>query len=65
MALAAILALHPPVQFAGRAETVEDVASDQIEYANEAPWIRERFEEELAGLGMTSMMPDDAIEAVG
>ncbi len=58
------LALHPPVQFAGRAETLEDVAGDQIEYANEAPWIRARFESELEALGLTSMMPSDVFEPV-
>ncbi len=34
------LALHPPIQFAGYAEKVEDRARDQIEYPNEDPWIR-------------------------
>ncbi len=31
---------------------------DQIEYANEAPWVREHFEKELADRGRESLMPD-------
>lgn len=58
------LALHPPVQFAGRAESLEDAAKDQIEYADEAPWIRAKFESELAALGITSMMPSDVFVPV-
>jgi hypothetical protein len=41
------LALHPPMQFHGHAEKVEDRAKDQIEYVNEDPWVREKFEGEL------------------
>jgi oxalate decarboxylase/phosphoglucose isomerase-like protein (cupin superfamily) len=54
------LALHPPMQFHGHAEKVEDRAKDQIEYPNEDPWIRKKFEEELAKRGLTSLMPDEA-----
>ena len=38
------LALHPPMQFHGHAEKVEDRAKDQIEYVNEDPWVRAKFE---------------------
>jgi hypothetical protein len=54
------LALHPPPQFSGHAEKVEDRARDQIEYPDEEPWIREMFESELAKRGLESQMPDDA-----
>ena len=53
------LALHPPNQFAGREERVEN-AADQIEYPDEDPGIRERFETELAKRGLTSAMPAEA-----
>lgn len=54
------LALHPPMQFHGHAEKVEDRAKDQIEYPNEDPWIRQKFEAELAKRGLKSLMPDQA-----
>ena len=54
------LALHPLPQFAGHAERVEDRARDQIDYSREEPWIRERFEGELARRGLTTGMPDEA-----
>jgi oxalate decarboxylase/phosphoglucose isomerase-like protein (cupin superfamily) len=54
------LALHPPMQFHGHAEKVEDRAKDQIEYVNEDPWVREKFEGELAKKGLTSLMPQEA-----
>ena len=53
------LALHPPAQFAGREERIEG-ARDQIEYPDEEPWIRERFESELAARGLETAMPDEA-----
>jgi len=53
------LALHPPMQFHGHAEKVEDRAKDQIEYVNEDPWVREKFESELAKRGLTSLMPPE------
>lgn len=56
------LALHPPMQFAGYAEKVEDRARDQIEYPHEDPWIRETFESELAKRGRSSLMPDSAYQ---
>ena len=54
------LALHPPHQFVGMGESVEDLARDQIEYTAEENWIREKFESELAQRGLKSAMPDDA-----
>lgn len=55
------LAFHPPAQFAGYSEKVEDRRRDQIEYPNEEPWIREKFAAELAAHnGGTSLMPDQA-----
>jgi oxalate decarboxylase/phosphoglucose isomerase-like protein (cupin superfamily) len=59
------LALHPLRQFAGHGETVEDRARDQIEYTNEEPWIREKFEGELAQRGLTSQMPREAYSIPG
>lgn len=56
------LALHPPVQFAGYAEKVEDRTNDQLEYTQEDPWIRETFEAELAKRNMTSLVPEEAYE---
>lgn len=54
------LALHPPMQFHGHAEKIEDRAKDQIEYPNEDPWIRKKFEDELGKRGLKSIMPDEA-----
>ena len=54
------LALHSPPQFAGRERTDVDRARNQIEYPNEDPWIREKFEGELASRGLTSLMADEA-----
>ena len=54
------LAFHPPLQFDGHAEKVEDRARDQIEYVDEDPAVRERFEAELARRGLTSLIPPAA-----
>jgi hypothetical protein len=54
------LALHPPRQFRGHAEKIEDRAKDMIEYVDEDPWIREKFEGELSKRGLTTLMPQDA-----
>ncbi len=54
------LAFHTPRGMTGRSERVEDLARDQIEYPAEDPWIRQKFEEELAKKGLTSLMPDEA-----
>jgi hypothetical protein len=45
------------MQFDGHAEKVEDRARDQIEYVDEDPSVRERFEGELAQRGLTSVIP--------
>ena len=54
------LALHPPAQFSGISEKVEDRARDQIEYCDEDPFIREKFESELAKRGLKSDIPEEA-----
>ena len=56
------LALHPLPQFNGHAEKVEDRVRDQIDYPNEEPWIRQRFEDELAKKGVKSAMPEAAYQ---
>ncbi|MBX5491134.1 MAG: cupin domain-containing protein [Chloroflexi bacterium] len=56
------LAFHPPMQFHGYAEKVEDRARDQIEYPDEDPWVRQYFESELAKRGLTSLMPERAYQ---
>ncbi|MBI2756083.1 MAG: cupin domain-containing protein [Chloroflexi bacterium] len=56
------LALHPPMQFYGHAEKIEDRAKDQIEYVDEDPWIREKFEGELRARDLTSLVPAEAYE---
>ena len=55
------LALHPPKQFHGYTdEQVGDLSNDQIEYSDEDPWIREKFEGELVQRDRKSSMPDKA-----
>jgi len=54
------LAIHPPRGLSGIGERVEDRARDQIEYPDEDPIIRKRFEAELARRGLSSLMPEDA-----
>jgi oxalate decarboxylase/phosphoglucose isomerase-like protein (cupin superfamily) len=54
------LAFHPPLQFDGHAEKVEDRARDQIEYVAEDPSVRELFETQLAKRGLTSLIPAEA-----
>ena len=54
------LAFHAPRGVAGRSERVEDLARDQIEYPDEDPFIRQKFEAELSQRGITSLMPDEA-----
>ena len=58
------LALHPPHQFSGISERVEDLSRDQIEYPNEDPWIRQLFEAELAKRDLRSEMPEGAYQDV-
>jgi len=54
------LALHPPSFLAGFSEKIEDMARDQIEYVNEDPFIRQRFESELEKRGLPSLMVPEA-----
>jgi len=58
--LARYLAMHPPMQFHGHAEKLEDRAKDQIEYPDEDPFIRQKFEAELAKQGLKSLIPAEA-----
>jgi gentisate 1,2-dioxygenase len=54
------LALHPPPLLARMPEKVGDRARDQIEYPDEEPWIRQKFEEEMTKRELTSLMPEQA-----
>ncbi len=54
------LAFHPLPVLMGSGEQIQDRARDQIEYPNEDPWIRQKFEEELGQRGLKSIMPDEA-----
>jgi hypothetical protein len=56
------LAFHPPLQFHGYADKVQDRARDQIEYTDEDPWVREHFESELAKRGLQSLIPERAYQ---
>ena len=56
------LALHPMPQFRGHAEKVEDRARDQIEYPDEEPFIREKFEDDLSDRGLKSVIPEEAYQ---
>ena len=54
------LAMHPPMQFHGHAEKLEDRAKDQIEYPDEDTFVREKFEGELESRGLKSLVPPQA-----
>jgi hypothetical protein len=41
-------------------EKIQNRERDQIEYPNEEPWIRQKFEAELAKRGIRSLMPEEA-----
>ena len=56
------LALHPPRPFSGTGERVENPAANQIEYPDEDPFIREKFEGELGARGSRSLMPEIAYQ---
>lgn len=43
-----------------RGEQITQLAHEQIEYPDEHPWIREKFESELAKRSVTTAMPDEA-----
>ena len=54
------IAFHGPKLGADYGERVENRQRDQIEYPDEEPWIREKFESELAQKGLRSVMPKEA-----
>lgn len=55
------LAIHPPRrQMSYSGELIENKIADQIEYPDENPWIRQKFEQMLANRGLTSRMPEEA-----
>lgn len=54
------LAFHAPRGTGDWSERVEDRARDQIEYPDEDPIIRGKFQAELAKRGLTSLMPEQA-----
>jgi len=56
------LAFHSPDGINTYSEKVEDLEKDQIEYTDEDPLIRERFEKELAKCGLKSVMPEEAYQ---
>jgi len=56
------LAFHSPEGLVGYSERVEDMERDQIEYPDEDPWIREKFQTELAKRGFKSSMPEGAYQ---
>ncbi len=49
----------------GGEEYVKNRQRDQIEYPDEEPWIREKFEAELARRELQSIMPDGAYQDRG
>lgn len=51
------IAFGPPRILAGKGDRIEDL---QISYPEEEPWIRQKFEEELAKRGLTSDVPPEA-----
>jgi oxalate decarboxylase/phosphoglucose isomerase-like protein (cupin superfamily) len=56
------LALHPPRQFSGTGERIQNPADNQIEYPQEELFIREKFAKELDARGGKSLMPEQAYE---
>jgi len=56
------LALHPPCGLPGLVEFIVDTKSDQTEYPDEEPMIRQMFEAEMAKNGLKSVMPARAYE---
>ncbi len=56
------LAFHSPRGWNAYSEKVEDRARDQIEYPDEDPWIREKFESGLAQRSLKSLMPGEAYQ---
>jgi oxalate decarboxylase/phosphoglucose isomerase-like protein (cupin superfamily) len=56
------LAMSPPRGLSGVGERVENPGQNSIQYPDEEPWIRARFEEELAKRELTSLMPEEAYQ---
>jgi hypothetical protein len=56
------LAWHPLPQIMDSGERIDNRARDQIEYPFDEPWIRQRYEEELAKHGLASIMPEEAYQ---
>jgi oxalate decarboxylase/phosphoglucose isomerase-like protein (cupin superfamily) len=56
------LAFHAPRGVGQWSERVEDRQRDQIEYPDQEPFIRERFESELAKRGLKSDLPEIAYQ---
>jgi len=54
------LALHPPRGLPGYSEAIDEPMRDQIEYPDEEPSVRARFEAEIAKRGLSSRMPEEA-----
>ena len=54
------LALAPLPQFSGHNEQVQDRIRDTIDYPDAELWVREKFDDELANRGLTSLMPEEA-----
>ncbi len=61
-ASARYLALHPPRGLSGTGERVDSPEQNSIQYPNEEPWIRARFDEQLASRGLTSHKPEEAYQ---
>jgi hypothetical protein len=58
------LAFHSPWNRRGP-ERVEDIERDQIDYTKEDPWVRQKFEAELARRDVKSVMPEEAYRQRG
>jgi quercetin dioxygenase-like cupin family protein len=56
------IAFRSPRGPEGNNERVEDIARDQIEYPDEDPMVHQKFEDELAQRGLTSLMPEEAYQ---
>jgi cupin superfamily acireductone dioxygenase involved in methionine salvage len=54
------LAFHAPKGAINTSERIEDLARDQIDYADEDPMIRKQFVAELGKREVTSVMPEQA-----
>lgn len=59
------LAFHAPAVLGVTDERIRDIERDQIEYPNEDPSVRQRFESELGKRNLTSLMPEQAYKQHG